>query len=520
MHIRISKTRRVALAATLAWSTAAFRPAGAQTIFADECHPSTTGPIVVTAGAPDCQRIDSRFMGGTTAFGYYVPPACGPSTGNRCPVLYYLHGTGSSYRSGVGKVGSSGSSWIAALTSGPAVANPRAEPEPWLYSDTSAWVSKPPIDMIIIAPHGFTVPGGYGPDAGADTFWGDYNPRYAKGGDSQKYDTPAPEAHHFVVDELLPYVDARFPTIADRSGRALVGYSQGGFGAMAIGLRHPDLFSSIGAESGGTGPFPTFDGIPLGAPIAVAPPADVPYVRLPGALPLLARPEIYDVVFGEMLTVAWGDLVVDGVWWRGQLAGDYVSNATARGADGTQSLHIKFWANDAIPRRAEDLTNGDTSSIYYELLVSPTSRYLDLQFDEDGVEHTFQIGPGLHHDPYQSVYFREHLEQVYANVAHRDDATPKRPSPASFDYRTIERDFTIWGWTVHVERDPVEFLNLTDVTCDGLTVRGTGRVNVTPPAVCAHDAVMVDLGPAQPVDEPAGLGSTPIYGNTVHVDLR
>ena len=44
------------------------------------------------------------------------------------------------------------------------------------------------------------------------------------------------------VEELVPYVDRTYRTIADRDHRAAVGYSMGGFGAMILPSCHPELF--------------------------------------------------------------------------------------------------------------------------------------------------------------------------------------------------------------------------------------------------------------------------------------
>lgn len=45
------------------------------------------------------------------------------------------------------------------------------------------------------------------------------------------------------VQELVPYVDNTYRTLADKEHRALTGYSMGGFGAYALALKHPELFS-------------------------------------------------------------------------------------------------------------------------------------------------------------------------------------------------------------------------------------------------------------------------------------
>ena len=41
------------------------------------------------------------------------------------------------------------------------------------------------------------------------------------------------------VHELVPFIDASYPTVASRSARAVAGLSMGGFGAMSYAGRHP-----------------------------------------------------------------------------------------------------------------------------------------------------------------------------------------------------------------------------------------------------------------------------------------
>lgn len=53
------------------------------------------------------------------------------------------------------------------------------------------------------------------------------------------------------VKELIPFIDKTYRTIADRKGRGLEGFSQGGRGTTRIMFKHPDLFCS--AAPGGSG---------------------------------------------------------------------------------------------------------------------------------------------------------------------------------------------------------------------------------------------------------------------------
>jgi S-formylglutathione hydrolase FrmB len=49
----------------------------------------------------------------------------------------------------------------------------------------------------------------------------------------------------FIAHDVVAYIDAHYRTIADRRSRGLVGHSMGGYGAMRIGMKHPDVFGSL-----------------------------------------------------------------------------------------------------------------------------------------------------------------------------------------------------------------------------------------------------------------------------------
>jgi enterochelin esterase-like enzyme len=54
-----------------------------------------------------------------------------------------------------------------------------------------------------------------------------------------------------LMDELIPYVDANFRTLADQRNRAMAGLSMGAMETKTITLKHVDKFSHIGLFSGG-----------------------------------------------------------------------------------------------------------------------------------------------------------------------------------------------------------------------------------------------------------------------------
>lgn len=53
----------------------------------------------------------------------------------------------------------------------------------------------------------------------------------------------------FIARDVVRYVDRHYRTQARRDRRALYGHSMGGFGALALGFRHPDLFGFVYVES-------------------------------------------------------------------------------------------------------------------------------------------------------------------------------------------------------------------------------------------------------------------------------
>ena len=70
-------------------------------------------------------------------------------------------------------------------------------------------------------------------------------------GGSQFVDSAATGAYHsYVCDDVVPWVDARFRTIAGRESRAVMGKSSGGFGAMITPMLRPDLFGALATHAG------------------------------------------------------------------------------------------------------------------------------------------------------------------------------------------------------------------------------------------------------------------------------
>jgi len=56
-----------------------------------------------------------------------------------------------------------------------------------------------------------------------------------------------------VCKDIINYVDENYRTIDNRKGRAINGISMGGFGAISLGVTHPEFFCSIASHSGALG---------------------------------------------------------------------------------------------------------------------------------------------------------------------------------------------------------------------------------------------------------------------------
>jgi S-formylglutathione hydrolase FrmB len=49
----------------------------------------------------------------------------------------------------------------------------------------------------------------------------------------------------FMIEELVPYIDANFKTLPSRDSRGIAGIFIGGYGAIRFGMRHPEVFGSV-----------------------------------------------------------------------------------------------------------------------------------------------------------------------------------------------------------------------------------------------------------------------------------
>src|SRR6267378_4411486 len=172
------------------------------------CVPRT-GPIQLGATEAGRVNLDARLqditlhsqaMHADVHVDVLVPRGYDPSSSTRYPVLYLLHGALGSYRD-----------WPAHGVEG-------------LVGDTR---------MIVVMPDD-------GPDGSYSDWYG-----------SELIELGQPPAwESFHTSELVPWIDAHYPTIAAPGGRSIAGLSAGGEGAMKYAAAHPGVFGAAGEFSG------------------------------------------------------------------------------------------------------------------------------------------------------------------------------------------------------------------------------------------------------------------------------
>jgi hypothetical protein len=70
-------------------------------------------------------------------------------------------------------------------------------------------------------------------------------------GGSQFLDSPGVGNYHtYLCDEVVPFVDAHYRTLAEPAHRGIAGKSSGGYGAMVTPMLRPDLFGGLATHAG------------------------------------------------------------------------------------------------------------------------------------------------------------------------------------------------------------------------------------------------------------------------------
>jgi S-formylglutathione hydrolase len=129
----------------------------------------------------------------------YLPPGYTTDRTRRYPAVYLLHG-----------YGGTDSTWTGRLANLPEIADK-------LAGDRRIH------ELIVVMPNAFSLHKGSMYSNSVTT------------GDWESY----------IARDLVSYVDSHYRTIPDRVARGLAGHSMGGYGALRIGMKRPDVFSNL-----------------------------------------------------------------------------------------------------------------------------------------------------------------------------------------------------------------------------------------------------------------------------------
>jgi S-formylglutathione hydrolase len=129
----------------------------------------------------------------------YLPPSYATDRARRYPVVYLLHGYGGTE-----------SNWTGRQVNLPEIAD-------------KLFAARSVREMIVVMPNAFSLHKGS---------------MYSSSVTSGDWET-------YVARDLVVYVDGHYRTIPERLSRGLAGASMGGYGAIRIGMKRPDVFSSL-----------------------------------------------------------------------------------------------------------------------------------------------------------------------------------------------------------------------------------------------------------------------------------
>lgn len=274
------------------------------------------------------------------------------------------------------------------------------------------------------------------PDANSG-YWSDWYNGGAFG--TPRYET-------FVIDQLIPLIDAHFRTLADRAHRAILGISMGGYGALMLAAHHPDLFAAAASLSGAVDS------------------------NLPVNGSVLSISSTFD---GAPVDAIYGPRATQEVRWRGHNPVDLAENL--RG----MNVQVRTANGTLDPAIGEGTSPNDNLSCVVEGAVYAASVSLHAQLAARKVPHGWKdYGPGCHTP---ANFTREVLDTLaaFAPILAGAPAPPR-----TFAYRSILPRFGVWGWTVRADPDrALEFLDLKGAGAGGATFTGSGTTTVTTAAL-------------------------------------
>jgi S-formylglutathione hydrolase FrmB len=156
------------------------------------------GPVLAAASRVECNSIPSKILARPVHYCVVLPPSFDADKARNFPVLYFFHGLGDNEQ---------------------------------FFVHSGAWNliedmrDKGELKDFLIAT----------PAADASFY---INARDGK----ERYED-------FLLQEFFPYIEKHYRVAAGHANRSISGISMGGYGALYLAFRHPELFSSVSAHS-------------------------------------------------------------------------------------------------------------------------------------------------------------------------------------------------------------------------------------------------------------------------------
>jgi enterochelin esterase-like enzyme len=251
------------------------------------CDPDTGAPT-----GTQYRTFHSRIIAAPASYLLYLPPGYSQDAAERYPVVYWLHGLNGTQRDGAACF------------------------VPHLDSAIRTGVAPAMIAVLV---------NGLGEGRYYDSF------------DGRR------PVESVIVRDLIPHVDSAYRTLASREGRAVEGFSMGGFGAAHLGFKYPDRFGAVSIMAG----------------------ALLDDESAAGAPDLVATPALFEKCFGNL---------------------DYFHA-------GSPWVLVRDNADRIRGRTPVRIVAGDQDS-----LLARNTRYHQL-LDDLGIAHEFTVLPGVAHDP-------------------------------------------------------------------------------------------------------------------------
>jgi S-formylglutathione hydrolase FrmB len=155
-------------------------------------------PAAQATGRAECVSLPSKILARTVPYCVLLPPSYDAEKTRRYPILYLLHGLGDNEEM---LVHSGGMNLVEDL-----------------------WEQHQLGEFLIVTP------------AGGASF-------YINSHDGKR------RYEDFFLQEFMPGIEKRYRAQARRGSRGIAGISMGGYGALHMAFRHPQLFAAVGAHS-------------------------------------------------------------------------------------------------------------------------------------------------------------------------------------------------------------------------------------------------------------------------------